>query len=115
MGLLRNGMLGVLLTACGPIDDEDDYAESRAAVECAQVERCELGYFESEYRDRDDCVDERAEKIQEANDAQDDRGCSYVPEQAGHCVRRIRSFDCEEWAVGQANAACDLVWNCVEA
>lgn len=104
----------LLVAACGSIEERADYVDRRAAAECGQIERCELGFFESEYRDRDDCIDERSKQLDEASDALNDQDCTYVPEQAGACVSRIRSFDCEEWAEGEAASACDLVWNCLE-
>ena len=108
----RTAWLCFFLVGCGPIEKEKDYINARAAAECRQLERCALGFFESEYRDRDDCEGEVADDIEDYNDAQDDNGCDYIPEEAGHCVHRVRSMSCEEWGEGEVGSACDLVWNC---
>lgn len=102
------------VVGCGGIAERADYHEARGRAECSRIERCELGYFESEYSSFDDCVGERTDAIEEASDFLDDADCAYVPEEAGACVRRIRAMSCEDWAEGEAGSACDLVFDCVE-
>ena len=112
---MRLRALLLVLVGCGPIDDPGDYVAERADVECAQIERCERGYFESVYGDREDCASERGDQLDEWVDAQEDRDCVYVGEEASRCVQRIGNLSCEDWIEGEAAAACDLVWDCTEA
>jgi hypothetical protein len=103
----------LVLTACfGAIDSPEDYAQLRAQAECRQIERCERGYFESEYSSFDDCVEDHATALEDEHEAQEVSDCVYVPEEARKCVTLIRSFDCEDWAELDAFKACNLVYEC---
>src|SRR5262249_9720244 len=44
------------LAGCGGINAEVDYAKARATAECAQLQRCERGYFDATYPSDKDCV-----------------------------------------------------------
>lgn len=112
----RGGWPCLVFLACGGIEDQGDYEHARADAECRELERCELGFFESEYRDLEDCIDDREEHIGDADDELDDADCLYDPEQAAFCVQKVQSMSCLEWAEsGNGNKACDLVWDCSEA
>ena len=113
--MIRRGVIPLVLLGCGGIEAQSDYELARAEAECRQLERCELGYFEDEFRDMEDCVKDREDRFQEADDNLDDADCTYDPDQAAFCVDRVQAMDCEEWArSGNGNKACDLVWNCLE-
>lgn len=102
----------LLLAGCGAIASPSDYAEARANAECARLQTCERGRFESEFSSDEDCIDTQTEAIDENNDDLDDADCRYVPEEAAACVHRIRGLSCESWFEGESGLACDLVWNC---
>jgi hypothetical protein len=104
----------IVASGCGGIGSELDYAQARAEAECGQMEQCELGRFESEYTSLEDCVNQHRELIEDSNRGFGDLDCEYVPDEAGHCVSRIRWMSCEEWRQGEAGIACDLVWNCTD-
>lgn len=70
---------------------------------------CARGYFESEYRDQDDCVDEVGDDLDDHDDNLPD-SCDYDGAEASACVSRIRSMSCEEYAEQGSSRACDLVW-----
>ena len=101
----------LVAVGCG-IEDEPDYVASRADAECGRMEACALGYFESEYADQEDCVDERADDLDELHDSLDEAQCEFEPDEAGPCVGRIRGMSCEDWSESDADRACDLVWTC---
>jgi hypothetical protein len=106
---------GLLILVACPIDSEEDYARRRAEAECALAERCDQGFFESEYTSRDDCVDHQVEMltgVEEYYGFSPDSECTFVPRHAGLCVSRIRRMSCEEWADGDSYFACDLVYDC---
>lgn len=104
----------LLLIGCGGIESPSDYADARARAECGRIHTCELGRFEADFSDDEDCIDERTDDIDENNDDLDEADCRYVPEEAGACVTRIRGLSCESWAEGESGLACDLVWDCTE-
>ena len=107
----RSVLVATIAAGCG-VEDEADYVASRADAECTRLQACALGYFESEYGDAEDCVDERADDLDEAGKALEDAGCDFELDEAGACVTRIRSLSCEDWAENDHAAACDLVWTC---
>ena len=109
--MLRIACVTVLLGGCA-IDDTGDYIDARASSECNRIQRCDLGFFESEYNSDEDCLDDVTERLDAVTDIQKDADCTYIPEEAGRCVRRVRRMACEEWAEGEIGGACDLVWDC---
>ena len=112
---MRNGAASLLLCACaGSYATASDYGEARATAECGRIQRCDLGFYDSEYSSQEDCVDERGDEIEEQNDQLDEADCRFSSEQAGACVSRIRGMSCEDWAENDASQACDLVWDCTQ-
>lgn len=103
-------LLGLVLVGCGEID-HNDYVDLRAEATCKQLRSCATGYYEFEYRDYDDCVDEVADDIDDADDSLP-RSCDYDGEEGRRCVSRLNSMGCEEFAEGAWGEACDLVWVC---
>lgn len=101
-------LLALSAAACGQLDHKD-YVNARAEAECKNLRSCARGYFESEYKDYEDCVDEVGDTI---DDRDDDlpKECDYDGVEARECVSRIRSMTCEEYVEGSTSSACDLVW-----
>lgn len=95
---------------CGEIE-HSDYVDARAEAECRKLASCARGYYESEWRDDGDCVDDRADNIDDFDDALPN-SCDYDGEEARMCISRINSMSCEEYAEGAMGGACDLVWVC---
>ena len=98
------------LFGCGELD-HNDYVDARASAECKKTRICAEGYFESTYRDLDDCERERGDQIDDADDNLP-RSCDYDGLEGRECVQRINNMPCEEFAEGAIGAACDLVWHC---
>ena len=98
------------LAGCGALE-RSDYLDLRSEAECKKLERCSLGYFESEFRDYEDCVRDVGDDLDDFEDAVFDN-CDYDGDQARACVSRINSMSCEDYAEGDVGAACDLVWDC---
>lgn len=104
--------IGVLMGAlgCGELD-HSDYIDSRATSECKQYRACAEGYYESTFKDFDDCVDARGDFLDKRDDDLP-RSCDYDGAEARRCVSRIDSMGCEEFAEEASGNACDLVWSC---
>lgn len=103
---------GGLAGCSGGFESDNDFAAARAEAECRNLERCSLGFFESEYGDYEDCVNEVTDDLEDSNAQLDDADCTYDPAEAGRCVSRVRALSCEEWYQGDDGRACDLVWVC---
>lgn len=104
-------LVGVLW-GCGGVSVPAEYADALATAECNQLERCELGRFDSEYSSPEDCVRERSNNIDDALDALEDLDCDFDVDEANRCVRRVSGLSCEEWVEGDGREACDLVYYC---
>lgn len=102
------------LWGCGSISSPTDYADARAQASCDKLQRCELGFFDSEYSGIDDCVRELSNELDDDADALDELDCKFDKEEANRCVSRISSLTCEEWSEGNSLSACDLVYYCEE-
>jgi hypothetical protein len=103
----------VALVGCNTIQSPDDYAHLRAVAECKNIEKCERGFYDSEYSDFDDCVDTHTASLEDEHEVQVDvSDCVYDEYEAYKCVSLIRGFDCEDWAELEAFAACNLVYDC---
>ena len=103
-------VLVVGLIGCGGLSHRD-YLEARSTVECKKIRTCQLGYYESEYRDFEDCVDDRQDDQDDIDDTVYD-GCDYDDIEARACVSRINSMGCEDYVENGPASACDLVWDC---
>ena len=101
----------VALGGCGDMA-LSDYREARASAECKRSSVCALGFFESEYVDLEDCVDEVSDSLKALEDSIFD-SCDYDGMEASRCVSRIRSLSCEDYVEGEASLACDQVWDCI--
>ena len=103
-------LLTLAVSGCGDID-HNDYVDARATAECNRTRTCAQGFFESAYRDLDDCVKERGDQIDDFDDALP-RSCDYDGTEGRACIKRINAMSCEEFAEGAIGQACDLVWYC---
>ncbi len=103
-------MLALWLVACGI--PEEDYSTRRGVAECQRIERCTTGEFLSVYDDFDHCVDRLGDNLDATIEALY-QGCTYDGREASRCVSRISSMSCEDYAEGQANLACDIVYVCL--
>ena len=102
----------VLLTACGGEVSQEDFPAEFAPLWCDQQRTCARGFFESEFRDEQDCissVQEDKEALGEQNDA---AGCVFDAEEAQACLIAIREASCEDWYEGEAEEDCAEVWTC---
>ena len=89
----------ILLLACAgkPIDDDDLPAEA-APVICDRLRDCARGYYEGEFSDHGDCLDEVTEALEDMTAAlNQDPLCDYDEEDAGEWVNEQRGMSCEEW------------------
>lgn len=112
--MIRTTCLSALLAGCA-IDAEADYLDARAEATCDQLQRCSLGFFDSEYSSEEDCASSVKKDLEDAADQLAELDCTYDGAEAGRCVRRIRKMDCESFAEGDPNRACDLVYDCPAA
>ena len=104
-------ILAVLMAfGCGSLDHKD-YTLKRGAAECGKYATCAKGYYESEFRDIDDCIDDLSDDLDDRSDTIFDN-CEYDGNEASSCVSRIRNLSCEDFSEGDAQGACDLVWDC---
>lgn len=101
-----------LLGGCGSVSVPAEYADALANAQCANFERCELGFFESEFSSQEDCVREISNDIDDASDALDDIDCDFDANEANRCISRVSNLSCEEWVEGDNFTACDLVYKC---
>lgn len=102
----------VALSGCGDMA-LSDYREARATAECKRSAVCARGFFESEYVDMEDCVDEVSDGLKAMEDSVYD-SCDYDGMEASRCVSRIRSLSCEDYIEGEVSIACDQVWDCID-
>ncbi len=99
--------------ACNTIESPEDYAHQRAVAECRQIEKCERGFFDSEYSGFEDCVDDHETSLMDEHEAQvDTLDCVYDSYEAHKCVSLVQRFSCEDWAELDAYLACNLVYDC---
>ena len=101
----------LLLTSClvGNID-EDSLPAQYAGPICKNLQRCERGYFESEYSDMADCRDEVADNLEDLVDYADDQDCDFDEDEAKECLQSINSVSCEDWYEGDASDDCEDVF-----
>ena len=104
--------LCVLAVGCGNLT-HNDYVEARASAECKKIAVCHTGFFDSEYRDHDDCVKEFGNVLDDLEDTVFN-DCDYDGDEARRCTSRVNGMGCEDYAEGDASRACDQVWNCYD-
>ena len=104
----------LMLAACNSVGkvDEDNYAEKSAEVYCRQIEKCSRGFFESEYSDYADCVDEATNDFEDTMEAADDANCDFDEDEAQACLDTFASSTCEDVYEGDAYDDCEDVFDC---
>ena len=88
----------MMLAGCGITAGnitEDNYVEKSAELFCKQTERCNLGYFESEWDDIDDCIDDVIDDSEDAIEEAMDN-CDFNEEAAQDCADSYAAASCEE-------------------
>jgi len=103
-----------LLTGCAGEVDEKTYAERYSPEFCSKTRRCNLGMFESEWSDMNDCIDEVSEDIEDLIDDMDDADCDFDDNDAQDCLDTFAASDCEDYHEGDAFEDCGVndVWDC---
>lgn len=102
----------LLLAACGGEVTQDEFAAEFAPLWCDQQRACARGFYESEYRDDEDCVTSVQEDKESESEANDAAGCVFDADEAQACLAAIREATCEEWYEGDADEDCADVWTC---
>jgi hypothetical protein len=100
-----------LLTACGIGNvTEENFAAKAPGPVCNRIHECDLGYFESEFKDIKDCEDEYEHDFEDLMEAADDADCDFDADEARLCLQTIQKSTCEEWYEGDAFDDCDDVF-----
>ena len=100
------------LAACGSDLSQETFPTEVAPVICDQTRTCALGYFESEYRDEDDCLTTIEEQFSVEGSENDAKGCVFDIEEAKACIEALKGATCEQWFEGDAIEDCADVWTC---
>jgi hypothetical protein len=111
--LNRRGIGLVLCTSllgCGDLTRRE-YVNARADAECQKTAVCHRGFFDSEYRDHEQCVKITSDLLDDLEDTQF-FDCRFDGSQAVLCTQRVNNMGCEPFAEGDAVLACDTVWDC---
>jgi len=104
------------LLLCGCIGNvtEDNYVQKYSPEYCQKTRRCNLGYFESEWSDMNDCIDEVIDDMEDLIDKKDDDNCDFEDDNALKCLETLGAADCEDYFDGDAFEDCgaNKVWDC---
>ena len=92
--------------------DEDNWTEKYANVYCKQTETCARGLYESEFSDREDCIDEVQDQLEEQEEVYDELNCDFDEAEAQECLESFNSADCESVYEGDFVDDCDKVFDC---
>jgi hypothetical protein len=57
--------------------DEDNYAATYSPQYCSKTKQCNRGYYDSEWSDMKDCIEEVTDDIEDLIDDMDDAGCDF--------------------------------------
>ena len=113
------GWIGLALTAalstgCIGNVDEDNYAEKYSPVYCTQTKECYRGYYDSEWSDMNDCIENVRDDLEDLIDDMDDNGCDFQDKEAKECLLDIADANCEDYFEGDAFEDCGInkVWDC---
>jgi hypothetical protein len=104
----------LLCVACGTDLDASNFPDEIAPIVCDKTEVCALGYFESTWRDQDDCIAEIAEEWRTIGTEMDAQGCVFDAEEAAACMDSFQEADCEAWYEQSPDEDCADVWVCPE-
>jgi len=93
------------LTGCFGLSESKFIAQVNT-LQCERMEECASDYFEDEYSDLDDCVDEYSDAAPDYLDYYDD--CDYDRSKAKDCLADYRDADCDTNILDD----CLEVWDC---
>lgn len=111
----RISLVAVLLaTGCFGVGDvnEDNWTEKYASVYCKQTQTCARGFYESEYSDREDCLDDVQDELDDQADVFDDLNCDFDEAEAQECLESFNSADCESIYEGDFVDDCEDIFDC---
>jgi hypothetical protein len=98
--------------------DENTYPEIMAKEQCRLYKKCWRGYFDDEFTDIEDCIDEITDNIEDAVDSMDDLDCDFEDDEAEQCLVAHQEATCEDHFElhyeydGPLADDCDEVWDC---
>lgn len=104
-------MIALWLWGCAV--PEEDYSTRRGVAECNRIEHCLKGEFAAVYGNFDQCADAVGDLVDAEVEAELG-GCAYDGREAARCIDRIEGLNCEEYALGAADLACDIVYVCAD-
>jgi hypothetical protein len=99
-----------LLAVGGCTVAREDFPAAEANALCDLQKRCARGAFHAEWGTMEDCQKGVADDV--AADAEAFSWCGYDPAEAARCAARLRHLACGEYAAGNTDEACDLVFDC---
>jgi hypothetical protein len=109
------GVLAIcLLSGCLGQVNEDNYAQKYSGEYCQKTRHCNLGLFESEWSDMNDCLEDVDDDIEDLIDDMDDADCDFDDDDAQECLETFVAADCEDYHEGDAFEDCGVnkVWDC---
>lgn len=95
----------IFLAGCGPIP-EADFPEEFGSTYCKRIKECDKGAYESDYTDKEDCIDDWADFADTMLDLGDLLGGDYNEEMGRECVTAIKDATCGE--IDDGDVECDL-------
>ena len=106
-------LLSLILLACAPRANEDNFNDKYAEAICDAYESCIRSEFLESYDDHEECVDQFIEDFEDQSDYYKD--CDFVPEQATDCLQSLKEFKrtCEYQDFDYDD--CDRAWDCKDA
>ncbi len=107
-------LASLLATGCFGVGEvsEDNWTEKYADVYCKQTQTCARGLYESEYSDREDCLDEVQDLLDEQAEVFEELNCDFDEAEAQECLESFHSADCESVYEGDFADDCDKVFDC---
>ena len=112
LGLAMSGCLQLLEL------DEVSFGEKMSKEGCTLEKKCFRGYFDDEYSDMADCVDEQVDNWDDLADTFDDWDCDFESDEAAECLAAWQNATCEEHyefrfeGDGPMVEDCEKVWDC---
>jgi len=103
-----------LMAGCLGIVDEDNYAEKYSPLFCSKTKECYRGYYDSEWADMNDCIEDVRDQYEDVIDQMDDNNCDFEDKKAKECLLDLSDANCEDYFEGDATEDCafNKVWDC---
>lgn len=99
-----------LVALAGCSIPQSEFAARKADALCALERRCALGNYYDDHATRQVCLRLRTGEVRD--ELEESELCTYRPDEAARCVQRLRSLPCDEYARGELEEPCDLVFDC---